>query len=170
MGGRSSKMVQVGDAFPAIKLDDGFAGLGCPKVDMAERLAGKKSIVVPGYLAGQDQLKEAGIDEVLVFCVNDGACMSAWAKEMKVEGTMVKFLADTRKELTDALGMELKHPGPMADLGNPRCKRFAAYVDNGIIKVLNVAEKGPLGEEDPAGDDFPEVSCIDNMLKEIKAL
>lgn len=46
MGGRSSKMVQVGDAFPAIKLDDGFAGLGCPKVDMAERLAGKKSIVV----------------------------------------------------------------------------------------------------------------------------
>ena len=107
---------------------------------------------------------------MIVFCVNDGACMSAWAKEMKVEGTMVKFLADTRKELTDALGMELNHPGPMADLGNPRCKRFAAYVDNGIIKVLNVAEKGPLGEEDPAGDDFPEVSCIDNMLKEIKAL
>ena len=106
---------------------------------------------------------------MIVFCVNDGACMTAWAKEMKVEGTMIKFLADTRSELTKALGLQLTAAGPMRVLGNPRCKRFAMYVDNGIIKVFNVAEKGPLGEEDPAGDDFPEVSCIDNMLKEIKA-
>ena len=77
---------------------------------------------------------------------------------------------DTSSELTKALGLQLTAAGPMRVLGNPRCKRFAMYVDNGIIKVFNVAEKGPLGEEDPAGDDFPEVSCIDNMLKEIKAL
>ena len=92
---------------------------------------------------------------MIVFCVNDGACMTAWAKEMKVEGTMIKFLADTRSELTKALGLQLTAAGPMRVLGNPRCKRFAMCVDNGIIKVFNVAEKGPLGEEDPAGDDFP---------------
>ena len=62
---------------------------------------------------------------------------------------------DTRSELTKALGLQLTAAGPMRVLGNPRCKRFAMYVDNGIIKVFNVAEKGPLGEEDPAGDDFP---------------
>ena len=40
------RSIQVGDAFTAIKLDDGFLGLDCPQVDMAERLAGKKTLVV----------------------------------------------------------------------------------------------------------------------------
>jgi len=29
----------------------------------------------------QDALKEAGVDEVIVWCVNDGAVMSAWADD-----------------------------------------------------------------------------------------
>ena len=33
---------------------------------------------IPGYLAAQDELKAAGIEEVMVFCVNDGAVMTAW--------------------------------------------------------------------------------------------
>jgi hypothetical protein len=40
------------------------------------------------------------------------------------------------------------------------------YVDDGVIKVLNVSE----APDDPAGDARPEASCIDNMLKEIAAL
>lgn len=54
---------------------------------------------------------DAGIDEVLVLCVNDGAVMQAWAKDLKVAGTMVTLLADTRSELTKALGMVLDHAG-----------------------------------------------------------
>ena len=103
---------------------------------------------------------------MIVFCVNDGAVMEAWAKDQCIEGSKVKFMADTRKELTMALGMELTHPGPMGKLGNPRCKRHAIFVDDGIMKVINVSE----AEDDPAGDDRPELSCIDNMLKEIAAL
>jgi 2-Cys peroxiredoxin 5 len=72
----------------------------------------------------QDALKAKGIDEVLVYCVNDGAVMSGWAKDQGVEGTMITFLGDTRSELTRALGMVLDDPGPMGVLGNPRCKRF----------------------------------------------
>ena len=49
-------------------------------------------------------LKAAGIDEVLIYCVNDGAVMEAWAADHGVEGSMVTFLADTRRELTEALG------------------------------------------------------------------
>jgi hypothetical protein len=30
---------------------------------------------VPGYLESQDALKEAGIEEIIVYCVNDGAVM-----------------------------------------------------------------------------------------------
>ena len=40
---------------------------------------------VPGYLENVDALKKAGVDEVIVFCVNDGAVMDAWATDQKVD-------------------------------------------------------------------------------------
>jgi peroxiredoxin len=54
----------------------------------------------------------------------------------------------------------------MSKLGNTRCKRFAAYVVDGVVKHIEVSE----AEDDPAGDDRPEASCIDNMLAKIAAL
>jgi len=38
------------------------------------------------------------------------------------------------------------------------------YCVDGVIKVIQVSENKD-GADDPAGDDFPEDSCIDNMLK-----
>jgi peroxiredoxin len=37
------------------------------------------------YLAAQDALKAKGIEKVYVYCVNDGAVMTAWAKDQKIE-------------------------------------------------------------------------------------
>ena len=85
---------------------------------------------------------------------------------MKIAGSNITFLADPRSELTKALGLVLDHPGPMSKLGNPRCKRFAMYVVDGVIKVMEVSHS----EADPAGDDDPSASCIDNMLAKIAAL
>ena len=42
-----------------------------------------------------------------MYCVNDGAVMAAWAESQGVEGSMITFLADTRSELTRALGVVL---------------------------------------------------------------
>eukprot|EP00439_Symbiodinium_sp_Y106_P004965 s4378_g1.t1 len=141
----------AGDKFPAIELDFGFPPT---KVNMAERLAGKKAVVVgvpgaftptcsgthvPGYLAKQAALKAKGVSEVIVCSVNDGAVMEGWAKDQKVEGSMITFLGDTRMELTKALDLVLDAEKPMEVLGNPRCKRFAMVVDNGIIKDIVVA-------------------------------
>lgn len=103
---------------------------------------------MPGYLAKQAELKAAGVDEVLVYCVNDGAVMEGWARDQKVEGSMVTFLADTRSELTKALDLVLDAEGAMAVLGNPRCKRFAIVVDNGVIKNVTVAGAGDVKDED----------------------
>jgi peroxiredoxin len=65
--------------------------------------------------------------------------------------------------------MTLDNPGPVGKLGPNRCKRFGMYVVDGVVKVIQVSEnKG--GADDPAGDDFPEDSCIDNMLKLISEL
>merc|ERR1712176_562922 len=95
---------------------------------------------VPGYLAKQAELKATGVSEVLVYCVNDGAVMEGWAKDQKVEGSMITFLADPRSEMTKALDMVLDVPGVLEKLGNPRCKRFALVVDDGVITGMAVAE------------------------------
>lgn len=116
------------------------------------------------------ELQKLGIAEVIVFCINDGAVMDAWADDQKVgrdgEGSMINFLADTHGKLTDALGLRMSDPGPRGKLGYDRTKRFSAFVDDGVLRVLNVAEK----PDDPAGDDFPENSLPEKMIADIKAL
>lgn len=103
---------------------------------------------------------------MIVFSVNDGAVMTAWAADQKTEGSMVKLLGDTRMELTKALGVTLDHPGPMAVLGNNRCQRFSMYISNCKIKVFNLAA----ADDDPAGDDRPEISLAEKMLEDLTAL
>jgi len=109
-------------------------------------------VQVPGYLEKQAELKEKGIAEVMVYCVNDGAVMKGWAKDQGVEGSIVRFLADTRCQFTRKLGMAMMHPGPKGALGNIRCKRFVLVVDDGVVKNVEVSE----GPDDPAGDADPE--------------
>jgi len=118
---------------------------------------------VPGYLAKQDELKAKGISDVLVYCVNDGAVMTAWAEDQGVNGSIITFLGDPRSELTKALDLVLDHPGPMSVLGNTRCKRFSMLIDDGVIKTLNVAAS----DDDPAGDDNPTISLVEKMLEDL---
>lgn len=79
------------------------------------------------------------MDEVLIICVNDGAVMQGWAKDLGVQGSMITFLSDTCCELTKALGLVLDAPAALEKLGNPRCQRFALLVQRGIIKTVKVA-------------------------------
>jgi len=109
-------------------------------------------VQVPGYLSKVAELKAKGVDEVIVYCVNDGAVMKAWAKDQKVEGSMIRFLADTSCKFTRKIGMSMLHPGPKGALGNIRCKRFVLVVDDGEVKNVEVSE----GPEDPAGDNEPD--------------
>ena len=44
---------------------------------------------------------------MLVMCVNDAAVMGAWAKDQKIEGSNISFIADPNSLVTKALGMEL---------------------------------------------------------------
>ena len=114
---------------------------------------------------------------VYVFCVNDGAVMTAWKKDQGLAGSeMIEFLADTDAALTEALGLVLTgsgkpygaREGPNNALGfhTKRCKRSAMYIEDGILKVFEIAE----AEDDPAGDARPEKSCIENMLTLISKL
>jgi len=109
---------------------------------------------------------------VYVFCVNDGAVMTAWKKDQGLAGSdLIEFLADVQADLTTGLDLVLtgddkpysKFEGPNNALGmhTRRCKRSAMFVVDGTIEVMAIAEAA----DDPAGDDRPEVSCIENMIK-----
>jgi glutaredoxin-related protein len=92
--------------------------------------------------------------------------MMAWGKNQGAEGSIVKMVGDTHGNLTYALGLALTHPGPVAKLGTLRCKRHAIYAEDGVIKALEVAESA----NDPAGDDYPEKTLVENMMSKIPDL
>mmetsp|Transcript_29212 Transcript_29212/g.90389 ORF Transcript_29212/g.90389 Transcript_29212/m.90389 type:complete len:98 (-) Transcript_29212:228-521(-) len=92
--------------------------------------------------------------------------MTAWQKDQGADDSLLTFYGDPSATLTKALGLVLDHPGPMNVLGYPRSKRFAAYVVDGVVKAVEVSES----PDDPAGDEFPESSCVDNMLKHVAAV
>jgi peroxiredoxin len=121
-------------------------------------------VQVPGYLKNQVALKEAGIDEVLVICVNDGAVMRAWANDQKVEGSIITMMGDPEGEFTKALGMELTDPVPRGKGLIGRSKRYALFVAKNIVKHVAVSE----APGDPAGDEDPSATCHEAMLQAVK--
>eukprot|EP00928_Gymnodinium_smaydae_P076072 TRINITY_DN59043_c0_g1_i1.p2 TRINITY_DN59043_c0_g1~~TRINITY_DN59043_c0_g1_i1.p2 ORF type:complete len:100 (-),score=32.31 TRINITY_DN59043_c0_g1_i1:115-414(-) len=93
--------------------------------------------------------------------------MSGWAKDQGVpETSLIKLYGDPDSEVTKALDLVLDKAGPMSVLGYPRCLRHAMVVKDCKVKVLNVAFK----EDDPAGDDHPEVTLAEQILEDLKSL
>jgi peroxiredoxin len=104
----------------------------------------------------------------MIYCVNDGAVMEAWAESQNVptrldEGILHLF-ADPYGTVTTSLGMELTHSGPFSIGLVNRSKRFALYIVNGVVEIVRVAER----PDDPAGDDFPDVTLADAMIDAIQ--
>jgi len=162
---------------PAVSLMRGFPDPAM--INTAEYCAGKNIVIVglpgaftptwsaqqvPGYLEKQEALKEAGVEEVIVYCVNDPAVMQAWADDQKIGGSMIKFMADPAGDFTKALDMEMTHPGPPSVGIIGRCKRFALHVVDGDVKAVRVSE----GPDDPAGDDDPSATLAEGFLAAIK--
>jgi peroxiredoxin len=163
---------------PSVEVLQGFPDV--EKINVAEYCSGKNVIIVglpgaftptwsstqvPGYLEEQEALKAAGVDEVIVYCVNDPSVMQAWGEDQGIKGSMVSFVADPAADLTKALDMEMTHPGPPSVGIIGRCKRFAIHAIDGEIKTVRISE----GEDDPAGDDDPSATLADGMLEAIAA-
>jgi peroxiredoxin len=172
--------INVGDKVPGdVDLHYGFPP---ERISVKDRVAGKNVLViglpgaftptcssrqVPGYLESVDALQALGVDEVLIYAVNDGAVMQAWAEDQGVpEDSIIKLMGDPMGEVTEKLDMELTHAGPKSKGLINRCKRFALYVVDGVVEIVRVAE----ADDDPAGDDFPEVTLVEAMMDAIKAL
>jgi 2-Cys peroxiredoxin 5 len=124
-------------------------------------------VQVPGYLLNQQALKETGIVEVLILCVNDGAVMRAWNKklleEYPVQENMVTFMGDPAGDFARACGMlmDAQDPEEAGFLG--RSRRYALHVVNNIVRYVAVSE----AENDLAGDEDPSATCHEAMITAI---
>lgn len=92
---------------------------------------------LPGYIEHYEDFKKRGID-IACMAVNDAFVMRAWAQHRKVPDGML-MLADGNGDFARALGLEMD--SSKFGMGM-RSKRFALYVDDGVVKVLHVEAPG----------------------------
>lgn len=92
---------------------------------------------LPGYVEKAIELKDK-VDEIWCVSVNDAFVMGAWGRENKATG-VVRMMADGGAEFTKAVGMELDLTA--RGLG-VRSKRYSMFIDDGVVKLINV-EEGP---------------------------
>jgi glutaredoxin/glutathione-dependent peroxiredoxin len=93
---------------------------------------------VPGYLASYDALKAKGIDMIACVSVNDAWVMAAWAREQGTFGK-ITMIADGNADFTRAMGLVLDATGSFMGV---RSKRYAALVENNVLRSLDVEEPG----------------------------
>jgi glutaredoxin/glutathione-dependent peroxiredoxin len=165
-------MIKIGDRIPNATLSESLEfGEMCPlapaPVAVEEATKGKRVVVfgvpgaftptcsakhVPGYLKHLPDLKAKKVDEVWCVAMNDGFVMAAWGREEKAIGK-IRFLGDGNGDWTKKLGLEIDLS--KANLG-PRMARFSMFVDDGVVKHLNVEAPGKF-----------EVSNAETMLQQL---
>ena len=142
--------IHVGDRIPEVTLKRIREGM--ETIDTQALFDGRKAVLfavpgaftptcsarhLPGYIERFEQFRSRGID---VFCmaVNDPFVMQAWGKAQSVPDGLL-MLSDGNGDLTRALGLELDASGSGMGM---RSRRFALYVDNGIVRAVHVEEPG----------------------------
>ena len=93
---------------------------------------------VPSYIERYPELKGQSVDEILCVSVNDAWVMREWSKTLGAAGK-VRVLADGNAELTQALGLATDRTEQGMGL---RSRRYSLYVDDGVVKVLNLEQPG----------------------------
>ncbi|MEZ5237245.1 MAG: peroxiredoxin [Acidimicrobiia bacterium] len=99
---------------------------------------GCSKVHLPGFVAEGDKLKEKGVDTIACIAVNDAFVMAAWAENQGV-GDKILMLGDGNGAFTEAMGLVLDGSG--FGLGS-RSKRYAAIIEDGVIKNLDVDQSG----------------------------
>jgi peroxiredoxin len=140
--------IAVGQKVPDVKIKTMVDGK-MQDVSTGELFAGKKTVLfavpgaftptcsmqhLPGFIAHAKDIKAKGVDLIACISVNDAFVMDAWGKD-KGAGDNVMMLADGNADFAKAMGLEMDSKG----IGfGTRSQRYAAVIENGVIKALNV--------------------------------
>ena len=159
--------IKVGDHVPEgtltefIETETAGCTLGPNAFQVADLVKGKKILMfalpgaftptcsakhVPGYVEHFDAIKAKGVDEVWCVAVNDAFVMGAWGRDQKVNGK-VRMMGDGSALWTKALGLELDLTARGMGV---RSQRYAAYIVDGVVKVLHVEGPGAFEVSDAA--------------------
>jgi peroxiredoxin len=145
-------MIKVGDKMPAGTFTQ-ITKDGPQKVNAEEFFKGRKVLLfsvpgaftptcdakhLPGFVEKAGDIKAKGVDVIACMAVNDAFVMKAWGKSQNTEGK-VEMIADGNADYTKALGLEMDATG--FGMGT-RGQRFSLLVDNGVVKHVNVEQKG----------------------------
>lgn len=142
--------VQPGDALPDIALKTLVDGL---QTHFASSLFNGQKVVLfgvpgaftptcsarhlPGYVDALDQFTHHGVS-VYCMAVNDPFVLQAWGREHQVPDAL-QLVSDGNAELTRHWGLELD--ASASGMG-VRCKRFAMYIENGVVQQVHIEQPG----------------------------
>ncbi|MCK2150206.1 peroxiredoxin [Marinobacter alexandrii] len=143
--------IQVGERLPNIELQV-MGSNGPEKVQTGDLFAGKKVVLfavpgaftptcsaahLPGFVVNADNLKAKGVDSIVCTSVNDTFVMDAWGKAHNAE--QIVMLADGLGEFAGALGLTQDRTASQMGI---RSQRYAMIVNDGVVEMLNIDEKG----------------------------
>ena len=144
--------ISAGQKIPSVTIKQATPE-GSSDVDPAALFAGKKVAMfslpgaftptcsakhLPGFIEKADEIRKKGVDDIICMSVNDAFVMKAWGED-RGAGDKVRLIADGNGDLTKALGLEFDGSGIGFGL---RSQRFAAIVENGVVKKLAVDAGG----------------------------
>jgi peroxiredoxin len=140
--------IQVGDKIPEMTLKIPVSE-SVSDITTDEIFSGKKVVLfavpgaftplcsaqhLPGYVARAGEIKARGVDAIVCVSVNDAFVMGAWGREQGA-GDEILMVADGNGDFARAIGLDFD--GSKFGMG-VRFQRFAAIVEDGIVKTLNV--------------------------------
>jgi peroxiredoxin len=162
-------MIQVGERIPEAMLTT--MTKGTPRgISTAEIFAGKRVVLfavpgaftptcsdhhLPGFIERADEVKAMGVDLITCVAVNDVFVVEAWRRDREV-GDRILMLADGNGDFARAMGLEIDSSRFGMGL---RSRRYAAIVEDGVVKALKVEQPGQL-----------EVSTVESVLTSLGAL
>lgn len=152
--------IAIGDRLPEatfrVMEDDGIKTLSTGEV-----FGGKKVVLfavpgaftptchlkhLPGFIESAGDFKQHGVESVVCIAVNDPFVLAAWAEKSGGKDKVL-FLSDGNAEFTKKAGMDFDGSG--VGLGT-RSKRYAALVEDGVVKALNVEDSPGVAVESTA--------------------
>ena len=147
-------MVKTGDKAAPMTTADVFAGKKVVLFAVPGAYTPTCSLKhLPGFLNNIDAFKKRGIDTVACTSVNDHHVLAAWGKDTGADGRIL-LLADGTAAFAKAMGLAAE----LGPLGT-RSQRYAAYVEDGVVKILNI--------EDTPGK--AETSSAETLLAQLPA-